>query len=165
MQLMLPIFAAHTEMITENLGVCKKDGIITYVHCGVPIFTHREDDHHSFRYITSKYVLQGLCRMIDICNCFHVSYDSVKRYVKRLEECGDKGFFTEDNRNGGCRYKLLPAVLERMQVYLDQGKSNSEIARLEGVSEGAIRYAIKTGALKKTNPQATLREAIEPSGV
>jgi hypothetical protein len=85
--------------------------------------------YRGFRFITSKFILQGLCRKIDICAGFHVSYDSVKRYVRRLEKCGDTGFFTDDKRNGGSRYKLLPAVIERMQKALDKGMSNSEIAR------------------------------------
>jgi DNA-directed RNA polymerase specialized sigma24 family protein len=36
-----------------------------------------------------------------------------------------------------------------MQRRLDEGLSNSEIARLAGVTEGAVRYAIKQGKLKK----------------
>jgi len=148
LQLILPIFPANTEYISPTLGVFRQDGIITYLHCGIPIFSHAEDDYKSFRYITSKFILQGLCRKIEISRCFHVSYDSVKRHAKKLERLGEKGFFTEDKRQGHC-YKLLPPVVERMQQYLDAGKSNSEIARLEGVTEGAVRYALKTGSLKK----------------
>jgi hypothetical protein len=154
MQLMLPIFPVDAVMISDRLGVGRKDGIITYLHCGLPIYSHVESDYRSFRFITSKFILEGLCRKIDISNCFHVSYDSVKRYVRRLERCGDSGFFTDDKRNGGHCYKLLPAVIQRMQKYLDEGKSNCAIARLENVSEGAVRYALKTGALKKTHHPA-----------
>lgn len=150
MQMILPLFPVHTEYITSTLGVCNDDSIITYLHCGVPIYSHAKEDLKSFRYITSKFVLQKLCKMTDIRDCFHVSYESVKRSVKKLEELGEQGFFTEDNRSGS-RYKLLPHVLERMQQYLDEGKSNCEIARMEDVTEGAVRYAIRTGALKK-NP-------------
>lgn len=150
MQVLLPIYPVGTEMISSNLGVGRKDGIITYLHSGMPIYSHLENDYRSFRFITSKFILQGLCRKIDVSTCFHVSYDSVKRYIRRLEERGDRGFFTGDNRNGGSRYKLLPEVIERMQRYLDKGMNNSEIARREGVSEGTIRYSIKTGVLKKT---------------
>jgi hypothetical protein len=150
MQLLLPIFPHTTAMITDCLGVFKKDGLVTYLHCGAPIFSHAEGDYKSFRYITSKLILQGLCRLIDISNCFHVTYDSVKRYVKKLEDTGERGFFGKDNRNGGSAYKLMPPVIERMQKKLDQGQSNSAIARSEGVSEGAIRYALKKGTLKKT---------------
>lgn len=150
MQLLLPIFPATTAYITSSLGVCRTDGIVTYLHCGVPIFSHKEEDHKAFRFITSKFVLQGLCRKVDIAECFHVSGDSLNRYVNKLERLGESGFFKEpDNRKGSC-HKLLPAVLERMQGYLDQGKSNSEIARLEGVTEGAIRYALGKGFLKKS---------------
>lgn len=167
MQILLPIYPAGTEMISASLGVGRKDGIVTYIHSGMPIYSHLENDIRSFRFITSKFILQGLCRMVDISMCFHVSYDSVKRYVRRLEACGDTEFFTNDKRNGGSRHKLLPEVIGRMQRYLDEGVSNSEIARLEGVTEGAVRYSIKTGVLKKrfisSNPY--LQEAIEPSAV
>lgn len=164
MQLMLPIFPVSTEMITPTLGIYRKDEVVTYLHCGMPVFTHLEQDHHSFRFITSKFILQKLCRMVDVSECFHVSYDSVKRYVKRLEECGDSGFFTKEKQNGGSRHKLLPHVLKRMQGYIDEGKNNCEIARLENVSEGSVRYAMKSGALKKNlknNPHQ--QQAIEPS--
>lgn len=153
MQILLPIYPVGTEMISASLGVGKKDGIVTCLHSGMQIYSHPESDYRSFRFITSKFILQGLCRMVDISGCFHVSYDSVKRYVKRLENCGDKGFFTDDKRNGGSCHKILPDVAQRMQRYLDDGKSNCEIARLENVTEGAIRYAIKNGYLKKKTSQ------------
>ena len=171
MQMLLPIFPVGTQMITSTLGVCKRDEVVTYLHCGMPVYTHLESDLRSFRFITSKFIVQKLCRMIDVSNCFHVSYDSVKRYVRRLEDCGDRGFFTKEKQNGGSCYKLLPDVVQRIQGYIDTGKNNCEIARLEKVSEGAIRYAIKNGTLKKShlnkfylnNPY--LMEAIEPSVV
>ena len=165
MQMMLPIFPVGTEMISDNLGVGRKDGLVIYFHAGMPIYSHLETDHRGFRFITSKFILQGLCRKIDICTVFHVSYDSVKRYVHRLEKCGDTGFFTDDKRNGGSRYKLLPAVIDRMQKAMDKGMSNSEIARMEKVTEGAIRYALKSGALKKTpySNRPSSKGATEPS--
>ena len=148
MQLLLPIFPVDTTFITPTLGVGQSGSIVTYLHSGAPIFSHAAEDHKSFRYITSKMILQGLCSRMDIADCFHVSYDSVKRYVKKLDKLGDSAFFTSDKRKGSC-YKLLPAVIERMQRHLDAGKNNCEIARLEGVSEGAVRYAIRKGVLKK----------------
>ena len=165
MQMILPIFPVGTEMISDNLGVGRKDGLVIYLHGGLPIYSHLETDHRGFRFITSKFILQGLCRKIDISTAFHVSYDSVKRYVRRLEKCGDTGFFTDDNRNGGSRYKLLPAVIERMQKALDKGISNSEIARMENVTEGAIRYALRNGVLKKTprTPLLSPKGATEPN--
>ncbi len=148
MQMKLPIYPVNTQMITTSLGVYRKDGLVIYLHCGVPIHSHTEEDNKGFRYITSKFVLQGLCRLIDISNCFHVSYDSVKRYVKKLEEGGERVFFGKDGRRGSC-YKLVPVVIERIQKQLDSGKSNSAAARNEGITEGAIRYALKKGGLKK----------------
>lgn len=150
MQQILPLFPTNTKFITSTLGVFKKDDIITYLHYGIPIYSHAEDDYRSFRHITSKFILEGLCKMTEISGCFQVSYDSVKRYVKRLKLRGDKGFFTDDPRHGGSRHKLFPAVVARMQQYLDEGRSNCEIARMEKVTEGTVRYAIKTGTLKKT---------------
>ena len=148
MQMLIPIFSPEVKLITPSLGIFAKDGIVNYVHGGLPIYCHAESDLKSFRFITSKFILQGLCSRREISDCFGVSYDSVKRYATRLSKEGDAAFFSRDNRQGSC-YKLLPDVIDRMQKYLDEGKSNSEIAHLEGVSEGSVRYAIKQGKLKK----------------
>lgn len=148
MQLLLPIFPGEVKLITPTLGVFARDGIVNYLHCGVPIYSHAADDLNSFRYITSNFVLQGLCKQVEVCRCFGISYDSVKRNTKRLAEQGECAFFGGDHRGGHC-YKLVPAVVDRMQQKLDAGVNNSEIARLEGVTEGAVRYAIKQGKLKK----------------
>jgi transposase len=149
MQLLLPIFPVDTKLITPSLGVYKHEDIVYYLHCGAPIFSHIAEDILSFRYITSKFILQKLCRKIEICECFGVSYDSVNRYVNKLEAKGDSEFFIKDNNRHGYAHKLLPEVIERIQKMLSEGKSNTSIARKEGLSEGTIRYAIKTGKLKK----------------
>jgi hypothetical protein len=148
MQLLLPIFPNETHLITASLGVFRLDGMVFYLHCGVPIFTHSEEDIDSFRYITSNLILRGLCRKIEICKVFGVSYDSVNRYVNKLKKNGDKSFFTDETRHGHA-YKLLPSVLEKAQKAIDAGKSNCSVARELNVSEGALRYALKTGKLKK----------------
>jgi transposase len=103
-----------------------------------------------FRYVTSSIVLQGLCKNSDIVEAFHVSNSSVCKWKKKLEEEGESGFFGIDNRHGHS-YKLLPDVLERIQKKMDKGQSVNSIAKEEGFSEGSIRYAIKTGTLKKSS--------------
>lgn len=148
MQLILPLFPVETKLITMSLGVYEYDGIVSYLHYGVPIYSHKADDLQSFRYITSKFILQGLCRKKEVCECFGVSYDGVNRNVKKLENEGDSVFFKEDRRHGYA-HKLVPKVLKRIQKGIDEGKSNIKLALEEKVSEGAIRYAIKKGRIKK----------------
>jgi DNA-binding CsgD family transcriptional regulator len=151
MQTILPIYPARTEFINATLGICQEDNIVTYISNALPIYSHASNDYQSFRFITAKLVLLGRCSQKEIADCFHVSYDSVKRSVRRLKETGESGFFTQDNRHGNA-YKLLPDKLTRMQRAIDSGKSNCEIARTENISEGSVRYAIKKGLLKKKLP-------------
>ncbi|MDP3180201.1 MAG: hypothetical protein Q8M67_00100 [Bacteroidota bacterium] len=150
-QLLLPIFPGDTRMITLTLGVREYDGTVYYLHSGVPVFSHLSEDLTKFRYITSNFILQGLCNNQDIADTFHVSTDSVRRWKKKLSEEGDVAFFKEESRHGRS-HKLLPPVLNRIQVKLDQGQSSYSIAKAEGISEGSIRYAINLGRLKK-NPK------------
>ena len=150
-QLLLPIFPSDTRMITMTLGVREYDGTVYYLHSGVPIFSHLPGDLTKFRYISSNLILQGLCNNQDIADTFHVSTDSVRRWKKKLSEEGDVAFFKEESRHGRS-HKLLPPVLDRIQVKLDGGQSSYSIAKEEGISEGSIRYAINLGRLKK-NPK------------
>lgn len=150
-QLLLPIFPIDTRMITPTLGVREVDGSVYYLHSGMPIFSHEQNDLHKFRYITSNLLMQGLCKNVDIVRTFHVSTDSVRRWKKKLIEQGESAFFSKDKRHGHS-HKLLPHVLIRIQSKLNKGQSVNSIAKQEGISEGSIRYGVKTGKLeKKTN--------------
>ena len=135
-------------MLTPSLGVRKQGGTVYYLHSGMPIFSHGENEPNTFRYITSNLILQGLCKNCDISRVFHVSADSVRRYKKILDTEGEGAFFREELRHGKS-HKLLPDVLQRIQGKLDKGQSAYSIAKGEGISEGSIRYAIKQGRLKK----------------
>jgi Helix-turn-helix domain len=147
-QLLLPIFPEYTKLITPSLGVCEKNNLVTYFHCGMPIYSHGVDELNKFRFTTSNFILQGLCKGSDIERAFHVSVDSIRRWKKRLLEEGEEAFFNEDKRHGKS-HKLLPNVLERIQQELDKGRSVNSVAKDEGISEGSIRYAIDKGRLKK----------------
>ena len=147
-QLLLPLFSHDTTMITSILGYREQDGIVYYLLSGLPIFTHESDNHNKFRYITSNLILQGLCSNQDIVDAFQVSTDSVRRWKRALDIKGEKAFFNDDPRQGSS-HKLLPVVLERIQIKLNKGESVNSIAKVEGVSEGTIRHAIKQGKLKK----------------
>lgn len=148
MQLLLPIFQSDLTLITPTLGFSKNSGFVYYFHSGAPIYTHAEADMQAFRYITSNFVVQGLCTRRDIADAFGVSYDSVKKSVKKFKEGGEKAFFGKETRHG-YSYKLVGETLESIQKKLDKGKSIMSIAKEEGISEGAIRAGIKRGVLKK----------------
>jgi hypothetical protein len=111
MQLLLPLFPNETKLITPSLGVFKKDEIVYYIHCGVPIYSHIAEDIQSFRYITSKFITERLCRKIEISKCFGTSYDSVTRYVRLLQEEGDAKFFTNEQRHK--LLFLLPSLISQ----------------------------------------------------
>ncbi len=147
-QQLLPIFPIDTKYLTPTLGVREVKGVIYYLHSGVPIGSHLESDHRQFRYMTSNFLKEGLCRNVDIVRIFHVSVDSVRRYKKKLVEQGPSSFFGQEYRHGRS-HKLMGEVLVRIQDQIDLGKSVNSIAKQEEISEGSIRYCIKVGKLKK----------------
>jgi transposase len=148
MQLNLPIFPKDAKMVNDNLGVYEKDDLVQYIVNGAPVYSHAKDDLHAFRYITSNFIHQGICRKVDIQNFFGVSDDSVYRYHKKFLEQGAEGFFGDDARHGTA-HKITGPRRVRIQQKLDTGQSVNSIAKEEGVRESAIRYAVKKGYLKK----------------
>ena len=149
MQLLLPIFPIQTTLITPSVGVYERDGIIQYLVNGLPVYSHGKEDNDAFRFITSNFIHQGLCRKVDIERAFGVSEDSVSRAYKKFLAKGEAGFFGPDARHGKA-HKIVGDRRERIQSKLDKGQSVYSIAKQEGVMESAIRYGIKQGYLKKT---------------
>ena len=114
----------------------------------MPIYSHAKNNIKQFRFITSKFINLGLCRLIDISKAYSVSYDSVKRYSGKLKKDGEDSFFKSQSGKGSC-YKLVPELIEKAEQLINEGKSNSAVARSIGVTEGTIRHSYKTGILKK----------------
>ena len=148
MQLRLPIFPKDTKLISACLGVYEREDIVQYLINGLPSYCHSKDDLNAFRFITSNYIELGLCSQAEVQRCFQVSLDSVRRWHRKYKQRGKAAFFGEENRRGKS-YKILGERKERIQKALLAGKSVNSIAKKEGISEGSIRYQIKTGKLKK----------------
>lgn len=148
MQLKLPIFPKETKLFNGSFGVFSVNNTVFYLHCGQPVGMHEQDDHNSFRYKIASFIELGLCTRSEVVATLHVSADSIRRCCKQYRQQGEAAFFAPDNRKGKS-HKMLPAVLQRVQNQLDQGKSVNSIAKQEGVREGTIRYSIQTGKLKK----------------
>lgn len=148
MQLCLPIFPDKSKMISNCLGVYESDGIVQYIANGLPIYSHASEDLQSFRFITSNFINQGLCKATEVARCFGISVDTVTRYLSKLRTEGEAAFFSEEKRKGYC-HKIRGKVLTSIQKRLDEGHSVNSIAKGEGLAEGSIRYAIKQGYLKK----------------
>jgi hypothetical protein len=148
MQLLLPIFPPDAKMITDEIGVQERDGIVYYLHIAMPIYSHASEDLQAFRYFTSNLIHQGLCQNVDIERAFGVSEDSVRRALRKFKTQGEAGFFGPEARHGNA-HKIVGIKRERIQAKLDKGQSNYRIAKEEGVVESAIRYALKQGYLKK----------------
>ncbi len=149
MQLRLPIFPAETRLISSCVGVYTKEDRVQYIINGLPVYSHEKEDYKSFRFITSNFIAQGLCRKIEVERCFHVSSDSVARWYTKFKEGGEAAFYGEDARKG-TPYKIIGSKRERIQKKLNKGQSVNSIAKEELVAESAIRYQIKQGYLKKT---------------
>jgi transposase len=152
MQLQFPMFPEGTKLISDRLGVYEKDGMVQYIVNGLPVYCHSKGDLNSFRFITSNFIKQGLCRKVEIERCFHVSESSVNTYYKKFIEEGEEGFFGPEARHGKA-HKITGDRRERIQKKLDKGQSVNSIAKEEGVRESAIRYGIKQGYLKKSRDQ------------
>ncbi len=79
MQLKLPIFPISASLISDCLGVYEKEGLVQYIVNGLPVCAHARGDLKAFRYISSNFIHQRLCRKADVQRCFTISESSVQR--------------------------------------------------------------------------------------
>jgi transposase-like protein len=145
-QMVLPIFPEGATLITSVLGFEKRDGQVFYFHGGIPVFSHGEDDVRSFRMFVSQLVVNGNCKQADIVRAFGIPSISMKRAVKLYREKGPPGFFEKRNVVKKPRV-LTPAVLEKAQLLLDEGKNRSEVSAELGIKPDTFYKALRTGKL------------------
>jgi DNA-binding NarL/FixJ family response regulator len=149
MQLQIPIYPSGSKMISSCLAVNVVEDDVDYIANGLNVFSHEKDDHNAFRFITSNFIDRGLCKLVEVQRCFNVSESNVAGYLKKYREKGASVFFGEKEVRASRSHKILDKKKERIQEKLDKGQSVNSIAKEEGVREGAIRYQIQQGNLKK----------------
>jgi transposase len=148
MQMQLPIFPQTTKLINSNVGLFERDDFVYYLHNGSPIYCHEKNDLNSYRYIIANLVVTGLCSPIDLARALGVSNRNMQRYAKTLREKGTDWFFNKEEKRGDA-HKLTDEMLSEAQKLISKFYSVVDVARLFGVTEGALRYHIKKGTIKK----------------
>lgn len=152
MQMQLPIFPQSTKLINANVGFFEKDNFVYYLHNGSPIYCHQSDDLNSYRYITATLVVNKLCTPSEVANTLGVNPRNIQRYAKTLREKGTDWFFQRVEKRGDA-HKLTPEKLDQAQQMINDGSPVARAARQVGVTEGALRYHLKKGTLKKKTPR------------
>ncbi len=144
----LPIFPQTTKLINSNVGLFERDDFVYYLHNGSPIYCHEKNDLNSYRFIIANLVVTGLCSPIDLARALGVSNRNMQRYAKTLREKGTDWFFNKEEKRGDA-HKLTDEMLGEAQKLISKFYSVCDVAKLLVVTEGAIRYHIKKGAIKK----------------
>ena len=147
-QLQLPIFPVGSTEVTHDLAFEKRDGQVTYFYGTLPVFSHAESDIASFRMITAQFYLNGYVKQMDIVRAFGVSPISVKRAVKRFQEEGPQGFYSDKKTRGTT--VLTPDVLEQAQQLLNDGLEPSDVADQLAIKPDTLSKAIRAKRLHKS---------------
>lgn len=148
MQMQWPIFPKNTKMINSSVGFYTKDDFVFYLHNGSPIFCHARDQLNSYRFILANLTKLGLCSCTDLSTALGINVKNVQRYKQALETNGSEWFFNREDNRGQC-HKFTGEKLQEAQNLLNNGYSQKSVATFLGVSEGAVRYHLRNGALKK----------------
>ena len=155
-QLQLPVFPEGVTQLSADLGVCSRDGRVSYFYGTLPVFTHDAKDVKSFRMFTSQLYVEGKVKQADLVRTFGVSAISVKRAVKLFEQAGPGGFWRPRPVRGPS--VLRPEVLKQAQERLDQGQTLPEVAAQLKLKYDTMRKAVRAGRLhegvKKTKSLA-----------
>ena len=152
MQMQLPIFPQSTTLVNANVGFFEKDDFVYYLHNGSPIYCHQKNDLNSYRYITANLVVTNLCSPSELARALAVNPRNIQRYAKSLREKGADWFFQRVEKRGDA-HKLTSEKLDQAQQRIDDGIPVAMTARELGVTEGALRYHLRIGTLKKKLPR------------
>jgi hypothetical protein len=144
-QPLLPMFPSDVTEINDLVSFAKREGTVYYFNGPMPVFSHEETDRASFRMFTSQLVINGNCTQAQIVRAFGISAISMKRYVKRSRLSGAAGFFK--GRAARQPRVLTPAVLQKAQELIGQGRGRSQVAQELGIKSDTLRKAIQAGRI------------------
>lgn len=148
MQISLPFYPEDVKMISTTLGVLEKENEVYYFLGGQPCFQHKKNDIKAFYYFICTQIELKVIKSIQVVEGLGINKSYLSQQLKTFREKGREAFFQTQIKVTKCQ-KFDPEMIEKVQKKLDGGQSNHSIALQESLTEGAIRYHIKHGRLKK----------------
>ena len=135
-------------IVSSRLAILLDDENLVAFSAADPIYTCRLDDRHGMRLAAGMLSHLKLAPDTALAEALGVSRETVRRNRTLF---GEGGVEAVRCRRGGSRvaYKMKEAVRVRAQRCLDQGWSVNRAAKEVGLTEGALRYAIRQGRLRR----------------
>jgi transposase len=143
-----PFLPPDAEILGPHAAVSRADGHFVVFNASGPIYRCREDDALGRRLAAALLTdpALNLAKPKEVGRVLGWHRSRVHDYRKRYQEQGVEGL--EPQRTGPRGpHKLKDATLSEAQQLLHQGLSNRQVAAKVGVSEGAIRAALREGRL------------------
>ena len=159
----LPLLPEEATTLGPRLAVVETPEALIFMNASGPLMSCARDDAATKRFIGAVVMTQGLAKGEDLAEVLGVHRSTLFRNQQLYRQGGLDAI--RDGRGHGAprrAHKLTDAVLPMAQACLDDGGSQSAAARAVGVSETAIRYAIKTGRLCRKAPPRQHRAALSP---
>lgn len=159
----LPLLPEEAITLGPRLAVIETPEELVFMNASGPLINCSRNDATAKRYIGAVLLAQGLAKGDDLAAVLAIHRSTLFRNQKLYREGGLDAI--RDGRGHGaprCAHKLTDEVLPIAQGCLDQGGSQSAAAREVGVSETAIRHAIKTGRLRRRQGASQSRAVLSP---
>jgi hypothetical protein len=159
----LPLFPEGAVVLGPRLAVIKTAEELVFVNASGPLMSCARKDARAKRYIGAVLMKQGLAKGEDLAPVLGVHRSTLFRNQKLYREGGLDALRDERGRGAPRRaHKLTDEVLPTAQACLDRGGSQSQAGREVGVSETAIRHAIKAGRLRRSRRPHQGRVVLSP---
>jgi len=143
-----PLHSEDAVLLGPTVAAERHEGRLYFYKPSGPIYTCPEEDTERVRLAAALF--QGPefdVSVTDLAEFLGLSRTTLWRIRKRYEREGVEGVCYK--YRGRPPHKLTGERLERAQALLDEGRSNRQVAEAVEVTEGAIRYALRGGRLKR----------------
>ena len=152
LQTYIPFLPEGTEPINNHVAIYHHDETIEFYTASGPIYSCQESDAYGVRLAQGIIVTQTATTAAELPKALNVNRTTVYRNVKMYQQSGPAALIIDKKSNRNA-YKLNGKTKGQVQTLLNKGYSLKAAAKQVGITEGAIRYAIKKGTIvRKEQP-------------
>ena len=164
LQRSLDVLPPEAHIVSPRLAILLDDEELTAFSAADPIYKCRRDDREGIRLAGAMFSSLGLASVTALAKALGVSRETIHRN-RRLYVEGSAESLLNAPRRPKTPHKLTGAVQVRAQQCLDEGWSVNRTAKEVGLTEGALRLAIRQGRLQRRVKARAGRPACDPAPV